>query len=93
MSDTRRRLNADGTLAGYDAATSSGDLESSRRLARASTTAGSGLGSRGSGGSDMPKQKDGESAAEYGNRLRAYREKKRDAKESAAQKSALRNLN
>jgi hypothetical protein len=56
--------------------------------ASAGTTAGKGLGSLGSAGGDMPKQKEGESASEFGERLRVYREKKN----AAAQKAALRDV-
>jgi hypothetical protein len=44
MTDTRRRTDGDGNTMGYDAEKSAGDLESSRRLGRASTTAGADLG-------------------------------------------------
>lgn len=44
MADTRRRVNADGSLAGYDAEKSAADIESDRRIARQATTAGADLG-------------------------------------------------
>lgn len=56
--------------------------------ASAGTTAGKGLGSLGSSGADMPKQKEGESASDFGERLRVYREKKN----ATAQKTALRGM-
>lgn len=64
------------------------------RLAAASmgTTAGKGLGARGSADADMPKQKPGESVSDFGERLRVYREKRRAAKDDGAQKAALRRL-
>lgn len=64
------------------------------RLATASmgTTAGKGLGSLAKSDADMPRQSAGESASDYGERLRVYRERKRAKTEASAQKSALRDL-
>lgn len=52
---------------------SAGQAKSAAALFRRGTTAGAGLGkiSKGTGG--MPKQKEGESASDYGTRLREWR--------------------
>lgn len=87
------RFDEQGRRLSYTGSDASGS-EVRSRLATASmgTTAGKGLGSMASGGSDMPKQNAGESASDYGERLRVYREKKRAAKESSAQKAAIRSM-
>lgn len=83
---------SDGTLRSVSGDDRSGSGVRSR-LATASmgTTAGKGLGSMGSG-SDAPKQNAGESMSDFGERLRVYRQKRRDQTDAAAQKSALRSL-
>lgn len=91
MAEVRR--DGDGQVLGvYGEDRSGSGVRSRLATAAAGTTAGKGLGSLGSGGSDMPRQNSGESAADYGERLRAYREKKRGQKDTAAQKDAIRSL-
>ena len=92
MADSER-YDENGNRLSYTGEDRSG-REVRSRIATASmgTTAGKGLGSLGARDADMPKQSAGESASEYGERLRAYREKKRDQKATTAQKSALREL-
>jgi hypothetical protein len=64
---------------------SGAQVRSRLAAAAAGTTAGKGLGARGSSGAGMPKQKEGESASDYGERLRKWRE-------DSAQKSAIRSM-
>lgn len=85
MADTRRRLNAQGELAGYDAEKSKGDIESDARIARASTTAGADLGgaaARARGAKPAVEETD-ESKMSPLARM-AYQAKKRKASTAAA---------
>jgi len=89
MSDQERYDPTTGSRLSYSGEDKSGaGVRSRLAAASAGTTAGKGLGSLGSGGADMPKQKDGESASDYGERLRVYREKKK----ASAQKDAIRSM-
>lgn len=54
--------------------TSAGEVESAESKEKYGTTAGKGLGSKGGSSEGMPKQKEGESPSDYGERLRKWRE-------------------
>lgn len=93
MSDSDERYDANGQRLSYSGSDASGSGVRSRlAAASAGTTAGKGLGSLGSASADMPRQNAGEDASAYGERLRAYREKKKGQKDTAAQKDAIRNI-
>lgn len=93
MAEQERYDPSNGARLSYTGEDRSGSAVRSR-IATASmgTTAGKGLGALSASAAGMPKQRDGESAGDYGERLRVYREKKRDEKDTAAQKTALRGL-
>ena len=50
------------------------EIASAQAKEKFGTTAGKGLGAKAAGGEGMPKQKEGEGASEYGERLRKWRE-------------------
>lgn len=89
---TERTYRSDGSVATshIGADTSDDDIASAADKARLGTTAGSGLGSKGKAlGGDAPKQRDGESAADFGRRLREYREGQSKTPQKAAYRSLL----
>lgn len=65
-----------------------GDVSDAQAAARMGTTAGAGLGAKAKSASGMPKQEDGESASDYGARLRTWRESGAGA-QAQGQKKAL----
>lgn len=94
MSDDQERIGDQGQRLSYTGTDTSGaGVRSRAATASMGTTAGKGLGAfaaaqAGGADSDMPKQNPGEDAGAFGERLRVYREKKRDAQ----QKTALRSM-
>lgn len=73
MAGTDYFKQADGTL-GSRATKSADDVAAAQAKDRLSTTAGSGLGSKGKSLAGAPKQEPGESPSAFGERMRKYRE-------------------